>query len=356
MTFKEFMIVGHRYMGLWPAIVLAVLGLTGAALVYEHDMEPYLHPHLWQVAPTGGRIPLEAALETAATAYPDRIFSSIKIFNDSARPYVIRTNDGHLIFVDPYKGSVLGDQNPDRSFFGFMRELHINLLMGFPGGQIVGITTILLALLTVTGLYIWCIRTSALRRRSFLLTFRSDWKQFNYDIHNVLGFYSSVFVLLISLTGIVLSYPWAKNAIYLSIDGKLAPKFESPQSRPPTEGAKRISIDQALASARRLAPAKYHTVVRLPQSSLDSIAVYHDHGSGNGDNLFIDQYSGEVLRVDHYDERSTAQKIHYSMFPIHAGYIFGEPTKFIAFISSILVPVFGVTGFVIWFAKYRRGN
>jgi len=350
------MIVGHRWIGLWPSIVLVILGLTGAILVYEHDLPPVLHPHLWRVAPTGERISIEAALEAASASHPGRIFSSVKIFTDPAPPYIIRTNDRHLIFVNPYTGSIMGEHNSESSFFSVMRKLHVDLMMGSAGGHIVGIGTILLVVLTLTGLYLWWVRRSALRRRSYLLTFKTDWKQFNYDTHNVLGFYSSVFVLLISLTGIVLAYPWAKHAIYYAIDGRPAPKFVPPQSHPATDGVKRISPDQALASARAIAPARYHTAVRLPQSPQDCIAVYHDHGAGNGDNIFIDAYTGKTLRVDRYADRSTAQKIHYSMFPIHAGYILGEPTKFIAFVSSPLVAVLGVTGFVIWLPKYSCRN
>ena len=47
----------------------------------------------------------------------------------------------------------------------------------------------------------------------------------NYDLHNVLGFYSAWVVLIIALTGLVWGFQWFANSVYWRLGGEKSTVF-----------------------------------------------------------------------------------------------------------------------------------
>jgi uncharacterized iron-regulated membrane protein len=67
--------------------------------------------------------------------------------------------------------------------------------------------------------------------------------------------------------------------------------------------------------------------------------------------VYLDRYNGHVLRIDDFSKLPIAYRFHAINQAIHLGTILGLPGKIIASLSSLLLAVSVVTGFMIWWQR-----
>lgn len=67
--------------------------------------------------------------------------------------------------------------------------------------------------------------------------------------------------------------------------------------------------------------------------------------------VYLDSYSGAVLRVDDSTKLPLATKIVNAMFPLHIGVYGGVWMRILYIFIGIAPAVLAVTGFVIWWSK-----
>jgi uncharacterized iron-regulated membrane protein len=91
-------------------------------------------------------------------------------------------------------------------FVTWLAELHDNLLAGQAGRLVNGVAAILIAALAIAGIVIWWPGRSSFRRRMSLRR-GVGWRRFVFDLHNMLGFWLFLFVLVWALTGIYFAFP-----------------------------------------------------------------------------------------------------------------------------------------------------
>jgi uncharacterized iron-regulated membrane protein len=91
-------------------------------------------------------------------------------------------------------------------------DFHTNLLAGEVGRSVNGIGAMCLTLLCLTGAVIWWPGIDNWRR-SLTLNWRSSLARTNWDLHNTLGFWCFVFVLMWGISGIYFSFPQPFNDI-----------------------------------------------------------------------------------------------------------------------------------------------
>jgi uncharacterized iron-regulated membrane protein len=64
--------------------------------------------------------------------------------------------------------------------------------------------------------------------------------------------------------------------------------------------------------------------------------------------------SGKLLDRDTYAEKNAGEKLLEMNYDIHIGAIGGMPGKILAFFASLLSASLPVTGFLIWYPRWRR--
>jgi uncharacterized iron-regulated membrane protein len=66
------------------------------------------------------------------------------------------------------------------------------------GTYVVGIPVIIFVIMLITGIVLWWPKNKAARKQRFAFKWKNikSWKRKNYDLHNVLGFYASIFALI----------------------------------------------------------------------------------------------------------------------------------------------------------------
>lgn len=86
------------------------------------------------------------------------------------------------------------------------------------GKVIVGVSTLLMVFVLVSGIFIWVPRTKrALKNRLCIATDKGI-RRFWYDSHVALGIYVVIFLLIMALTGLTWSFGWYRTAFYALFD------------------------------------------------------------------------------------------------------------------------------------------
>ncbi|WP_447980420.1 PepSY-associated TM helix domain-containing protein [Candidatus Nitrospira bockiana] len=353
---RKLLLVLHRWLGLLVSAVVIVIGLTGAALVFETEIDEALHPELWRVVPGGVPLSLDALLDAVHAAYPSERLEWIELHAAPDHSVILHTVGGRQIFVDPYSAAVLGERKYENTFFGTMFSLHRTLLAGEAGRIVVGVATLGALFLLVTGIFLWWPRTPARSKPSLNVRWKEGTRRLIYDLHNVLGFYASWYLIVIALTGLVWSFPVVNEAIFWLTQSP-PPPWKSEGCSQAVPGARPLSVDEALRRADAVLPGAQVTELMFPQKPDDPYAItkrFPRRGNPNAQShLCVDRYSGEILQVARYEDLPLGATIRLLVYPIHVGAIYGLPTQVLAFIVSLVIPISAATGFLLWWRKRK---
>jgi uncharacterized iron-regulated membrane protein len=267
---------------------------------------------------------------------------------------------GPTLYLNPYTGAVLGEFDQHKSFFHFVEEIHRGLVAGRVGKLVMGINSIIFVFILGTGLVLWWPATRRTLSTRLRIKWDASWKRVNYDWHTALGFYSAVFLLVMTLTGMGMAFDWVGKGIN-TLTHSPQQRPEPPTSTlPATEPVTKLEADAALALARQQAPEAKSYTIQLPKAPDGSIQVGILRPGAiterATDDVYLDQYSGRVLRQQAYAEKPVGQRIRALFKPIHTGAIFGWPTKVLAFIFVLLGATFPITGTLMWLNRTRKSN
>ena len=167
----------HLWLSVPVGLIITVICLTGAALVFERDVTESLDPELYKVTYTEGNAPLPPSELVAAIRrqVPDSLeLLSLQLpgERDGVCMATFKGTGKRSLSVNPYTGEVNG-WTKSYPFFQTMRKLH-RWLMDPPaykgaksaGKVIVGVTTLVMVVILVSGVAIWVPRTrKALKNR-----------------------------------------------------------------------------------------------------------------------------------------------------------------------------------------------
>ena len=216
----------HLWLSLPLGIIISIICLSGAALVFERDITQALQRSLYTVVPPSEDAqplsPSQLAPHIQAQVSDSLHLSSLLL---SANPHEtafasFRETGRKQLSVNPYTGEVLG-WTQSYPFFQTMRKLH-RWLLDPPASKgeksvgkiIVGITTLVMVFILISGLIIWIPRTRKALKNRLSVSCTKGWRRFWYDSHVAIGFYSTLFLLVMALTGLTWSFGWYRTAAY----------------------------------------------------------------------------------------------------------------------------------------------
>ena len=216
----------HLWLSLPLGLVISVICLSGAALVFERDITRALQRELYTVTPPSeGAHPLSPSILEAGimTWAADSLhLTSIKISDNphEAAFASFRETGRRQLSVDPYTGEVKG-WTKSYPFFQTVKKIHRWLLDPPPskgqksvGKVIVGVTTLVMVVILISGLIIWIPRNRKALKSRLSISVTKGWRRFWYDSHVTLGFYCTIFLLIMALTGLTWSFGWYRDAAY----------------------------------------------------------------------------------------------------------------------------------------------
>lgn len=365
MRLRQLALIWHRYFGLTFGLLLVILGLSGSALVFHREIDHALNPSLMQVASQVEQASIDTVLASVCQAYPNFQLQSITFPEPPGRTtYLVslkpqdplEAEQSTEVFVNPHTAEVLGSRQSDRHFIGFLYKLHLSLVAGEIGEMVVIICGLLLILLGLTGLILWPgWRNLA---RGFRIRWQASGLRVNYDIHNVWGFWSNVFLIIIGFTGsliLIAHHSPALTALFFGSTPNVKPTVVLPNQKP-------IATSKILQIADTVLPGGETTTVFFAELPEPKVTVHkkfpqeyqppiHDFGYST---VEISQYSGKVLRVNKVVEPPPIGfKTAMLLGALHFGTFWGLPSQILYVLIGLVPTALFVTGFVMWRNHYR---
>lgn len=351
----------HLVCGAVGGTVIFIMCVTGAALSFEKIIIEQVESDQRTVRPGPRRMPVSMMLASVVAARPESKPSSLSVKNEPGAAVAVSLGREGQIFVDPYTGQITGEGNKSvRGFFGTMTDLHRWLMMsgdGRPVGKaITGACNLMFLLLAITGIYIWMPRRLEWRRMRPNLWFRRKvtGRARDFNWHNTIGLWSSLVLVVLTVTAAVISYQWAGNLVY-TLTGNPLPQPQANNAAAEQAFSIPPNIDEIWARAE--AQSEWKTIsLRLPIAKEAVFTI--DEGKSRNifgrSTLTVDSETAAVTKWDPYETRNSAQQIRSWMRYTHTGESFGLFGQFIGFVACVGGAFLVYTGFSLAIRRLSR--
>lgn len=343
----------HRWVGLSLGLLLALSGLTGAALTLARPLDERLHAGLYRVHPAAQRAPLDAIHARLEAEFGPRagfVFRPPREPDESLRVFV-RGDWSGTLFIDPATGTELGRRGEHEGLLHLLFELHSALLVEDTGRAVLATTALVYLLMLLSGLVLWW---PAKWRHAFTVKTRSGVTRALFDVHRVGGALLGLVVLVSVASGLYMA--WRPVSTWVSAAAGQGPL------RPPSvvwlPDAPPASLDRAVEQARRVFPQGAVGYVQWPGRRAAPIRVrlrLPDDPHPNGlSSVWLHPASGQVLAVHRWTQLDPGARAYAWIYPLHIGHLGGAPHLGVTFLSGAALFGFGLTGLWLWWR--RRGR
>lgn len=386
----------HLWIGLILLLPLVMMGVTGAVLVYAHDIEHLLGQGEPMPKTAGDwRSPSELiGAAKAAIREPGRIPIAVRWPIEIGEPAAVRLSRpgmaqerpafrgeqgapqqqrgaqgrvpvqspfaGSLqVLIDPVSLELLQTQQTMTGWVRFFHDLHGHVLIaGGLGREIVGWLGVALLVLGCSGLYLWWPRAGQWKA-AFTVRRTAKGLRLNRELHGAVGIWSLVLFMLVNFTGVYLAFPQqigaAVNAVWSGRDMRAA-TFQARVE--PLRGATAISVEDGLALAKERVPDARFLNAFLPvrpdqAMRIGLIRAGHVEGAPII-TVIVDPWRRKVIDVFDPRTMSAGESIVAWQRALHYGQGLGAGYRFLVFVSGVIIPIFAITGFLMWWIKRRN--
>lgn len=356
----------HLWLGLASGIILFLVCLSGTILTFEHEIKD-LFAEDFRVEAGDEKLSVEQLISALES---EGIVSSVTVPAEEGEAYEFSVKEspkqrrGSTYYVNPYTAEFSKTQKSSLDgFFFSMFKLHRWLLLDSSIGRpIVGVSTIIFLILSITGIVLWFpkknIKWKTLKP-GFKIKFSARWKRINHDLHNTLGFYACIFLVVMSLTGLCWSFQWYRD---LGSEVMGAQIFGG-RGGPRVESEAQIGEDEviSIAEVEKITAQELNyegkTSISFPSGDkgVYSIRKYESAKLSPiiADNLIVDR-DGKVLKKEIFNDKPLNVRITSLIKPLHTGTIYGGFSKFIYFLACLIATSLPITGTFIWLNKMKK--
>ncbi|WP_339497235.1 sulfite reductase flavoprotein subunit alpha [Pseudomonas canadensis] len=354
----------HWFFGITAGLVLALMGITGAAVSFQDEILRALTPSVLTVEKREAGVLPPAELVRKLEATEGQTVAMLFVESESgnaARVFFTPPpgeRRGQLRYFDPYTGDYMGDV-VGQEVFGFLLQFHRFLVMGDTGRNITGACTLILVFFCLSGMYLRWPRQVASWRAWLTLDWRKKGRAFNWDLHSVFGTWCLLAYLLSALTGLYWSYDWYSQGLTKLLSD--APQNERVRKRGPApEGPAPVANYDAIWSSiySNAGPGLSAYNIRMPAVAGQPATVYyllddspHDRALNQ---INLDPATGEVKSHDRYASKTFGSQLLTSVYALHTGSYFGLAGRIILTLSSVLMPLFFITGWLLYLDRRRK--
>jgi uncharacterized iron-regulated membrane protein len=344
----------HLWLGLILGPVIGVVALTGAIVVFRYELNRMTTPGNAYVQPAGTRLTIDELAERVRAVHPaDRLSQAGwgEAGPDNAWNFRASSPAGHRIhtYINQYTGEITGRDDYHDKWMQWFFDLHAYLLAGDTGEFVNGFVGVGAVILSVTGLIVWW-PGSVHWLFGFRYLWGARWKRQNYDLHKIVGFYSSLALAVVAFTGAYFAFP----SVYKSVtEGVTGTKVTVGTPKAITEWSdRRVPLEEFLRAAERAQPGAAAVAFSFPQKAGDPVTVrtkeardWHRIGLNY---VYLEPADARVVRSDRFSEVSAGTQAILFMYPLHFGRFggrWGSPTLYYG--VMVLYVVIGVTPLVL---------
>ncbi|WP_426455175.1 PepSY domain-containing protein [Acinetobacter sp. KB005] len=382
--FKKILFQIHWFLGITAGLILSIMGVTGAIYSYDQQILKWVNSDSYVVqAESTPKLTPAQLYQHFNTTQPEIKINSITIAKDPTASSTVNIEKegerrGYNMMVNPYNAQVLPDVK-GRKLLLLIQQIHRNLTAGEVGKQITGACALMLIYFVLSGLYLrWPKKHSA--RQWLAVKPKLKGRNFIWDLHAVVGTWVIVFYLLFACTGLYWSYDWWRSGMF-KVMGVEQPKPQghgpTPQNRgmqqnkrsehntdkksePQLDNTQLITaLNQTWSGFNSQVGRDYSTLtLSLPKKDdgkieLSFVDATPQHERARNQAIYNYQ-TGTIEKMELYEDKKLNQKIMSSMLPVHRGSFFGPIYQFVAMLASLAMPLFFVTGLMLYVKRRKQ--
>lgn len=346
----------HLWLGLGTGLVVFIISITGCLYVFEEEIrdltqKEYLYVPVQQ-KPFAG---LDQIIRNFEQLAPKEKISVIRLTESEPNATVsITSKKKKVYYFNPYDGQLVNKGGAD--WLSVVLDIHMTLLMGETGKFIQRWSVVIFVLMLMTGLVLWFPNQMRLVKQSISVKWKASFKRVNYDLHNVLGFYASGILIVVSLSGLYFAFKEVKTGVSFFTgsklgDGKKAALATGKDKQEPIA----VRYNEMYQSILHQYPGVSSTSISIRKNGeLRLRTMYPYRWARNQNTFFFEEASGQMLRYKLYKEFNKADLVEATNYDLHTGQLFGWFGKIIACIASLISASLPVTGFIIWWKKRKK--
>ena len=366
----------HLLVGVLTGAVILFMSVTGVILAFEPQITEWLERDRRVITPPPDARPLsvEAILAKTREARPDVRPTAVTLRADpSASAVVSFGREGGALFVDQYRGVVLGSLSPVHDALHEVVDWHRWLGSREIGRPITGAANLGFLGLVVLGVYLWWPRRWTREAVKAVTLFRSGLggraRDFNW--HNVIGVWCAPVLLILTLTGVIMSYQWANNLLYTLTGNEPPPPATAagagamaardgqrrPRAAVAETGRPPVGLDTLWARAERQVQGWVAINARLPQRPDMSVTFFIQEPVGwhptPRSQLVLDPVTAEVVRWEPFAGQNMGRRLRAWVRPLHTGEAAGLVGQTVALVASAGGAVLAWTGVALAWRRFR---
>lgn len=395
----------HFYAGLFVVPFMLILAITGIIYLYKPQLDDLIYPT--RVTPSANVQPPSTLIMAVLAHYPGATFTTFQTVEAADRSAVVKINtaigESRSVFVNPSTAEVLGERNDDWNLQEAAVRLHGSLLLGDIGDYVVELAACWGLILTISGLYLWWPRKGTtiwgvLLPRLTTKNRRIFWR----DLHAVPGFWASLVVIFLIITGLPWATFWGTNfarvwAQYPATLWEQVPVSDTtaaslntgsekivswaaehtplPQSDPHanhlvgsvnadnttsslggTVPGTPVDIDSVVTFGQAIGmPAGFSVTPPDGAEGVYTISIFADQPTQSR-TVHIDQYTGRVLAAIGWEQYGLVPKLVETGIAIHEGRFFGFWNQLLMLFAALTVVLLALTGPVMWWQRRPKGR
>lgn len=378
----------HRWFGLFIALFLFISGLTGAVISWDHEVDEWLNPQLFEARSEGPAQTPEALAAQLEARDPRLHVGFMPLYTEPGHAFGVSVNpridpatgkaytlDFNQVALDPVTGEEQGKRMwgavslSRENLMPFLYKLHYSLHIpdGFGielGILLFGIVAIVWTLDAFIALWLSFPSWRAWRK-SFAFRWKQGGYKLNFDLHRSGGVWIWGLLLILAVTSVSMNLNVQVTRPLVELFSPLTPSpFASrtpvsldEQKQPGISRAEAINL--ATAEATRLGLANpAGGVFYSPEFDVYGVGFYtaeNDHGDGSLGNpwLYLDGQTGAMAGNQIPGTGSAGDIFMQAQFPLHSGRIIGMPGRILVSLLGLVVAMLSLTGVVIWVKKRR---
>ncbi|HEX8733951.1 MAG TPA: PepSY-associated TM helix domain-containing protein [Pyrinomonadaceae bacterium] len=376
-SFRKILFWLHLTAGVTTGIIILIMCVTGVILTFEAQIKDYAESDVRYVKTPENNSQRLTPTELFAklfAAKPDAKPSGLTLKADQTASAAFALGREGTLYMNPYTGEILGgDAKGFNNFFRVVTDWHRWLGASGEnravGKAITGVSNTAFLVLAITGIYIWFPRRPAWRNFKAVMFFRRGLrgKARNFNWHNTIGFWSSLVLIILTVTGMVISYQWAGNLVY-TLTGSEVPQQPAPpqnQQNRETNPVVPANLDELWTRAAQQTEDWEFITLRVPTAAEAPVVFTIREGRElnpfAGSTATFSAQSGEITKWEPYSGGSAGRRLRSWMRFAHTGEAFGIVGQIIAGLATLGGAFLVWTGLSLALRRFRnwrakRGN
>lgn len=380
MKFRDVLFWMHLIVAVVVGIVVLVMSVTGAILAFRPQILDAVERDVRQVAVPMQDVPrlsLQEIISKTRESFGEKKLSGVSISSDPSKSVTINFGKEGMLYVNPYTAQIIGKESKTQEFLEqvevWHRWLGLQDEMRPVGHNIKGACNAAFLFLVISGFYLWWPKKWMWPgiKNIVLFNAKAQGKARDWNWHNVIGFWCAPALIIITLTGLIMSYAWANDLLY-RMTGNEPPKKQNVE-RPKGEGKDKdrkdskkndqkdskkneatINLDAVALKADQRMPGWKLMNIRLPQRPDGPVMVMLEEKKTSypqRSQLTLDGRTLDETKWEPVGEQNLGRKLRVFARYSHTGETAGVIGQTIAFLASIGAVVLVWTGFAM--AWYR---